>query len=216
MSTNYQRNKQLEANTTATITTALNTYINSHYDPISITHIITDDKQLQQRGIDRITTITTSTYESITLTIDDKVQNRNLINDSIVLPYIREYSNNHIQTDYITSTYKQNNLIALYTTKSNHLILLNHTLLAHKLLVDDLYLTYANTYGYDTTTNEYYTFYNHVEQRGSYKSYSYVSYYYKLTLTQLLTDPLFKQSILDIIDTTTNTSVLQQLQQQYT
>ena len=217
MTTNYYSNKTKELQTQYCITTGINIYINNAYsDVLSINHIITDDYELQQRGVDRLITITTADYESTVITIDDKAQNTDLLTTGLILPYLREYTNGYTQFDYIANTYKLNQLIAIYCMKSQHLILLDHTLLAHSLTTDELYLTYAELYGFNITTNEYYIYHNHVEARGNYKSYDYLQYYYNLTIADLLTDDLFFNAIIDIISLTTNESILNHLINEYT
>ena len=211
---NYHSNKTKELLNQSQITKGLNIYINNNYDVLTINHIITDDKTLQQRGIDRIVNIITNDYESISLTVDDKIQNRS--SDNICLPYLREYNTGYIQYDYVASTYKLNDIIALYLIPDKYLILLDHSLLSHTLSTDELYLTYAEQYGFNNITNEYYTYHNHTEARDSYKSYDYLQYYYKLTLNQLLTDDLFFNAIIDIISLTTNESILNSLINEYT
>lgn len=211
MTNYYKKNKNKELQTQYYITNGLNIYINNNYDVLSINHILTDDYELQQRGVDRIISITTNAYESIAITVDDKAQNTDLLSTGLVLPYLREYTTGYTQFDYTANAYKLNQLIAIYCIKSQHLILLDHTLLAHTLLDNDNYLLYADIYGFNNETNEYYTFYNSVDSRDKYKSYSYLQYYYKLTVSDLLTDELFFNAIIDIISLTTNESILQSL-----
>lgn len=212
---NYHSNKTKELLNQTKITQGLNIYINNNYDVLTINHIITDDKQLQQRGIDRIVNIITTDYDSITLTVDDKTQNRSLNN--ICLPYLREYlPTGKLQLDYIANIYKLNDIIALYLIQDQCLILLDHSLLTHTLSTDELYLAYAEQYGFNNLTNEYYIYHNHVEARGNYKSYDYLQYYYNLTIADLLTDDLFFNAIIDIISLITNESILNHLINEYT
>lgn len=166
---------------------------------------ITEDKQLQSKGIDRIVYLKDQDQAEYYLYVDDKVQKSTALfytweakYNYIFMPYFREYSTGYEAYDWVTSHKKETDIVVM-TTADNLAILWDCEKLKETFHNNYDYLAY--TYGYDHKKQEYYSLYNKLEPTATMPGYEYKVYLIKPTLWDILKEPLLKQCILGIYDT---------------
>ena len=164
---------------------------------------ITEDKQLQSKGIDRIVYLTDE-QEQYYVYVDDKAQRSTALFNTwkakynyLFMPYFRQYSNGKEAHDWVTSNKKETDIVVM-TTADNLAILWDCQKLKETFHNNYDYLAY--TYGYDHRKQEYYSLYNKLEPTDTMPGYEYKVYLIKPTLWDILKEPLLKQCILAIYD----------------
>ena len=122
----YKSNKLKEQQEQKVIGAILDKYFQEQGYQV-IKQEITEDKELQSKGIDRIVYLTDN-QEQYYIYVDDKAQRSTALfypkakYDYLFIPYCREYPNGYMSNDWATS-YKKETDIVVMTTADNLAIL---------------------------------------------------------------------------------------------
>lgn len=200
--TDYKQNKLKEKQEQWKIEAVINKYFMDIGYKVTKQEL-TEDKQLQSKGIDRIVYLTDD-QEQYYVYVDDKTQRSTALFNTweakynyLFMPYFREYSNGYEAYDWVTSHKKETDIVVM-TTADNLAVLWDCEKLKETFHSNYDYLTY--TYGYDQNKQEYYSLYNKLEPTDTMPGYEYKVYLIKPTLWDILKEPLLKQCILAIYD----------------
>lgn len=197
----YKANKQKEQQEQEVIGAILDKYFQEQGYKV-IKQEITEDKELQSKGVDRIVYLTDN-QEQYYIYVDDKAQRSTALfypkakYDYLFIPYCREYPNGYMSNDWATSHKKETDIVVM-TTADDLAILWDCEKLKETFHSNYDYLAY--TYGYNHTKQEYYSLYNKLEPTATMPGYEYKVYLIKPTIWDILKEPLLKQCVLVIYD----------------